>query len=111
MKKKDIKPETFAKVDKATLHPMLATLPEFLKDPKNYRRVQMEILDAGASKHSHGEVVDWAGCAHCQSKQRDRLEMMRKLGFQSAAQYKAWQLTHEEIKKRMPLDKYNKMVK
>jgi hypothetical protein len=106
---KDIKPDTFVDHKKGRINPALAVLPPFLKDPDNYEKIQRALLDAGATKHSHGEVVDWAGCKECQGKQIDRLNMMKKLGFTSAAQYKAWQKIHEQIKdlKRMPLEKYN----
>lgn len=84
-------------------HPMLATLPAYLKDTKNYKAIQLAILDAGATKHSHSEIGEWATCTHCQQKEKDRLLMMKKLGFQSGAQYLAWKKVHEEIKKRNPL--------
>lgn len=88
---------------KAKPHPLLAALPTYLKDPKNYEKVKKAILEAGATKHSHSEVVDWAGCEYCQKKQLNRLEMMKKLGFQSAAQYKAWEKIQHTIKERYPL--------
>lgn len=101
----DITPETFAKAPK--LHPALATLPAYLKDPKNYDKVMKAILDAGATRHSHGEIADWAACAACQRKAWDRKEFMTKLGFKHAAQFKAWQQVHMAIKERVPLAKYN----
>jgi radical SAM superfamily enzyme len=95
--------EEAKKLPKPKVHPMVGSLPNFLKDTKNYNKIQKAILDAGATKHSHAEVLDWAGCTHCQNKQKDRLQMMRKLGFQSAAQYMTWKKIHEEIKNRYPL--------
>lgn len=88
-------------------HPLVASMPLHLKDHANYQKVQKAIIQAGATKHSHGEMVDWAGCKVCQQKQADRLMMMKKLGFKNAAQYMAWKQIHEEIIKRMPLQKYN----
>ena len=88
-------------------HPIVATLPAYLKDHANYDKIEKAILDAGATRHSHAEVVDWACCKECQSKQLDRLRMMRGLGFQSAAQYLAWKKIHQQIKERVPLPKYN----
>ena len=92
--------------------PLTASLPAYLKDPANYKRVQKELLDAGATRHSHGEMVEWAGCVPCQRKLRDRVEMMKKLGFKSPAQYMAWYRTHEQILslKRDPLPKYNTKI-
>ena len=84
-------------------NPLLATLPAYLKDPANYQKVQKALIQAGATKHSHGEMVDWAACKTCQRKQWDRKEMMLKLGFKSGASYMAWKKTMETIKRRVPL--------
>lgn len=101
----EITPKTFSKQKQ---HWLIASLPEYLKKPENYEKIQRAILDAGATRHSHAEVIDWAGCTHCQRKQLDRLLFMKKLGFVNAAQYKSWQRIHETIKERVPLPKYNK---
>ena len=85
-------------------------LPEYLKDPKNYMKVQRAILDTLAGKCSHGEVIEWAACPKCQRRFAERSQIIRKLGFRSMSQYMAWQKTHQEIKTRMPLDKYNKLI-
>ena len=84
-------------------NPLVASLPAHLKDPKNYQKIQKALIQAGMSKHSHGEMVDWAACAHCQRKQHDRAEMMRKLGFTSGAQYMKWKQIHEQIVRRVQL--------
>lgn len=97
LKASEITKETFAPPKP---HPILATLPDYLKEPNNYDKIQRAILEAGATRHSHAEVVDWAGCKACQAKQIDRLMMMKKLGFQNAAQYMVWQKIHREIKAR-----------
>ncbi len=101
----DITPQAFPK---AKLHPILASLPEYLKDPANFDKIQRAILDAGATKHSHGEVVDWAGCTYCQGKEWDRKEMIQRLGFTSGAQYMAWKKIHTTIKDRYPLVMWKK---
>lgn len=99
-----MKPEEVKKLPKKLEpHPMLKALPDYLKDSANYHKILKAILDVGATKHSHGEIGDWAKCQTCQSKEKDRLMFMRKLGFQSAAQFKAWQSVHEEIRRRDPL--------
>lgn len=71
-------------------HPLLKSLPDYLKDHNNYEKVKRAILDAGSTGHNHDEVSEWIKCTHCVDKQKDRVNMMRKLGFKSAAQYKAW---------------------
>ena len=86
---------------------VLAGLSEYLKDYKNYEKVMRAILEAGSTKHSHGEMVDWAACTACQQKLWDRKEFIKKLGFRSPAQFLAWSKTHRIINERVPLPKYN----
>lgn len=100
----DITPTTFSKPKP---HPLLASLPAYLKDHRNYDKIQKALLDAGATKHSHSEVIDWAGCFECQRAEWNRKEMMQQLGFRTAAHYMAWKKVHETIKERVPFPKYN----
>ena len=102
----DITPETSLDIPKT--HPMVASMPQHLKDPKNYDKIRKAILDAGATKHSHGEMVDWAGCRECQWAEWNKKETMQRLGFTSGAVYLVWRKIHETIKDRFPLAKYNK---
>jgi len=88
---------------KPKVNPLIADMPKHLKDPANYKKIQKALLEAGATKHSHPEMIDWAGCKICQTAQWNRKEMMKKLGFKSGAQYMAWQKVHETIIKRVPL--------
>ena len=100
----EITKETFPK---HTQNPIFADLPEYLKDPANYKKVQKTVLEALASKHSHGEIMEWASCPACQRKFFERGEVIKKLGFSSPAQYMAWRLVHQEIKRTVPLPKYD----
>jgi hypothetical protein len=102
---KEITPETFPQYQP---HALIASLPDYLKDHANYDKVQRALLDAGATRHSHSDILEWSACGSCQRKQWDRKEMMYGLGFKSGAQYMAWKKIHETIKKRVPLPKYNK---
>lgn len=77
--------------------PIFSGMPDYLKDHKNYEKIQRVLLEELATGHSHGEVVEWASCVDCQSKFRNKGEMIKKLGFSSVAQYKAWQLVHSRI--------------
>jgi hypothetical protein len=85
---------------------LLQGLPDYLKDPANYMKIQKAILDAGATKHSHSEMILWAECKSCQKKQWDRKETMHHLGFKSGAQYLAWKKimdTMIDVTKRVKL--------
>ncbi len=94
---------------KPRTHPIVASMPAHLKDHDNFKKIQRAILDAGATRHSHAEMLDWASCQACQQKQQDRLMMMKSLGFASKAHYLTWRKIHEEIDKvrRVRLEKYN----
>ena len=105
MSENEIKIDTF---QKQKPHPILGSLPAYLKDPANYHKVKKSLIEAGSTKHSHGEVSEWAMCAYCQQRQWNRKELMRKLGFTSGAQYMAWRRTHEKIKELAPLMKWDK---
>ena len=92
-------------------HPLLQMLPAHLKDHNNYHKIQKLILDAGASKHSHSDILAWSECSECQARDQSRVSAIRKLGFKNAAQYMAWKKVMDTIMgivtKRDPLQKYN----
>ena len=100
----EISPTTFPKYRP---HPILASLPPYLKDHKNYEKIQKFIIESLASKHSHGEMMEWATCAACQKRFAERGAILKELGFKHPSQYMAWRKIHEHIKARVPLPKYN----
>jgi hypothetical protein len=75
---------------KYTPNPLLRGLPQYLKDPKNYKKIQKTTINALAGTHSHGEIMEWAECFVCQKRFAERSGVMKKLGFQSPAQYLEW---------------------
>lgn len=85
------------------VHPLLAKMPKHLKDPGNYEKIQRALLETLASKHSHGEMAEWARCIPCQRKVEDHRNMMVGLGFDSPAHYRIWKKIHETIRTRVPL--------
>ena len=82
---------------------LLASIPEYLKDHKNFKKIYKAIADAGASKHSHGDMETWAKCLYCTKKQNARLLMMKSLGFTSKAMYLSWLKIHQDWDRRVPL--------
>lgn len=80
-------------------NPLFLGMPDYLKDSANYEKIQKTIIEAGATKHSHGDLETFAACVPCQVKQHERAETMRKLGFRSGAQYMAWRKVMEMIRK------------
>ena|SRR3990167_4268491 len=98
-----------SKFPKFTPNPLFKGLPKYLKDPKNYEKVQRMLLDTLAGTHSHGELETWASCLHCQIKLKNHGEAMRKLGFTSGKQYYAWKKVMHMMTdpKFDPLPKYD----
>lgn len=96
MKEEVQKPDT-THFTKSRVHPLVASMPPHLKDPANYKKIQKALLEAGATTHSHGEVLEWASCFKCQKAQNNRLLMMKSLGFTSKAMYMTWRRIHNEI--------------
>jgi hypothetical protein len=94
---------------KSRLNPIVARMPAHLKDPANYDKIQRTLLEALASSHSHGEVLEWASCLSCQQRFYERSAIIKKLGFESPAAYMVWKRIHETIKQRVPLPKYNNL--
>ena len=86
-------------------NPLLAGLPDYLKDTANYQKVQKALFDILQSHHSHAEQIDFFKCFHCQIKVTDHKDLMLKFGFKSPAQYLEWKKTMNIIinKKRTPL--------
>lgn len=90
------KPDT-THFTKSRVHPLVAQMPAHLKDPANYKKIRKALLEAGATTHSHGEVLEWASCIKCQKAQNNRLLMMKAMGFTSKAMYMTWRKINEEI--------------
>jgi len=101
MKPEDIKPDTFPNASKKV--PILAELPAYLKDPANYKKIRLALLDTLATTHSHSDLLEWGACGQCQMKVRNHAEMIRKLGFTCPAQYYAWRKISEKVEERMKL--------
>ena len=93
---------------KPKLSPFLASLPEHLKNPANFEKIQRAILETFISTCNHTEVLEWASCEKCSEKMLHRRQLLRKLSFKHPSQYFAWRKIHEEIKKRYPLVDWKK---
>jgi hypothetical protein len=84
-------------------------MPTYLKEPKNYERVVREIYEAGNSRCSHSDVLEYSTCKKCEKQRMNRVLVMRKLGFRDGQQYLAWRRVHENMRTyhRDELEKYN----
>ena len=83
--------KTFPKMSRGKS--LVNQLPDYLKDPRNYEKIQRALLDTLAGQHSHSEVIDWHKCLTCQNKVLNQKEMMVKLGFKTPRHYYAWKKT------------------
>lgn len=90
--------------------PMLSTLPDYVKDPRNFYKIQKALLETMVCHSSHSEPMDVFKCSKCQDNMLERRKLMLEFGFKSPAQYMAWRKSHEAVKKLMPLDMYNRIV-
>ena len=100
LKPEDIQLDTFVHEKKV---PVLAGLPEYLKNPENYKKIRLALLDTLASTHSHADILEWGNCPKCQMKLHNHAEMVRKLGFTCPAQYYAWKKISDQVEKRIKL--------
>jgi hypothetical protein len=88
---------------KPRLNPLIADLPEHLKNPANYDEIQAKIIASVQTSCTHSDVFEMAKCEKCTKKMLNRRKLLKSLGFKNPRQYMEWRKTHEEIKKRYPL--------
>ena len=101
-----IKPNTFPKAKPS----ILASLPTYLKDPKNYKKIQRALLETiRGCKKDHSDPFEMSRCNKCTSNMLERHALMGKFGFQSMAQYMSWKKIMDIMVsgKRDKLRKYN----
>ena len=102
------------KFSKRKANKYIAEIPDYLKDPRNYDKIQRALLDTFAGMHSHAEVTDWNNCLTCQNKFLEHKELMVKLGFKSMRHYYHWKrvmdvMTGKETRK-VPVYDYRKDI-
>jgi hypothetical protein len=85
------------------LHPLLKSLPSHLKDHTKFYDIQKKILETIMTSCTHSDLVGFAKCSKCTKNMLKRRKLLRDLGFKNPAQYMAWRMVHEEIKKKVPL--------
>ena len=105
---KKITPHTFPKFKP---NPIFQGLPDSVKDPKNYAKIQKALIETLATPHSHSDVLTFYQCLKCQGRVTAHRNLMKKLGFTSGAQYLSWKkVMHQMLgldTRRDPLLKKN----
>lgn len=85
MKKLDL-----TKVKKLKPNPIFKDLPERLKDPENFHKIERELFEVLQSDHKHATVKQYVSCAWCNKKRELRQNKMKAMGFQGIEQYLEW---------------------
>ena len=86
----------------------LAGLPAFVKEPKNYMKIEKALLETLSCGKSHSDPVEMMKCSTCTENMKKRRRLMKEFGFKSVEQYFAWRKVHAEIRKMMPLVDWDK---
>lgn len=77
-------------LNKGKPNPLFKGMPERLKDPKNYKKVEKELAKLLETKHDHKQPSAWMKCEECQTQFEAKRKKRKQLGFKSAAQYLEW---------------------
>lgn len=71
-------------------NPIFKDLPEELKDPKNFKKIEKKLIAVVFSDHKHTSIKTYMKCKRCQDKFQKRHQMIRELGFKDYEQYTLW---------------------
>ncbi len=78
------------KVKKLKPNPIFKGLIPRLKDPKNFVKIEKELVDILKSDHKHKTVKTYVACVECQNKLQLKQQRMKTMGFTSYGQYIEW---------------------
>lgn len=84
------------KLDLATVpknlkpNPLFKGMSSILKDPKNYKKIEKELIKILQSDHKHKTASSYVKCVECQAKREERKQKMKEVGFKSIQQYMEW---------------------
>lgn len=94
---------------KFTPNPLIAGMPEHLKEPANFHRISTAIAQTmQRCKKNHESIADMATCATCSDGMKERRLLLKKLGFKNPAQLRKWYEIHNKIKEKFPLVDWRK---
>lgn len=71
-------------------NPLFKGMSAYLKDPKNYEKIEGELINILQSDHNHKTASSYVKCKECQSKREERKQRMKDVGFKSIQQYMEW---------------------
>jgi len=83
-------------------------LPDELKDPKNFSKIEKKLANIMVSDHKHATIKQFMKCKRCQVKMRKKQETMKELGFKDFEQYQNWRKIMAIISNKQNLALYEK---
>lgn len=86
----------------------LDSLPDYVKDPKNYQKIEKALLETMVCPKSHSDPMEMTKCKKCTENMLVRRQMLKKLGFKHPSVYLAWKKIQTGIRKRTPLVDWEK---
>lgn len=81
---------TLKQIGDAKINPILASLPDELKDAKKFATIEKKIANIMVSDHKHRKVASFVKCKRCQAKFEKKREYIKSLGFNDIQQYQLW---------------------
>jgi len=95
-----MKKATINKIKNAKPNPIFERLPDELKDPKNFEKIERKIAKTMISDHKHSTIKQFIKCKRCEVKRQKRAKVIKELGFTSPEQYQNWKkVLHKIINK------------
>jgi len=95
MKKLDLK-----NVPSLKPNPLFKELPESLKDPKNFKKIEKKLVAVLKTDHAHKTIKEFTTCAWCQDLVQKRQALMKEIGFKDYGQYIMWKKVMTIISKK-----------
>lgn len=77
-------------VPKLKPNPIFNGLPDSLKDPKNFKKIENKLRLSLLSDHKHSTMKGYTKCKRCQDKFKKRQILMKEIGFVDIKQYMEW---------------------
>lgn len=99
--KNDVEAMKHAVLAKSVVNP-LDRLPDYVKDPKNFMKIERALLETLACGKSHADPVEMSSCQKCTQNMLERRKLMHSFGFTTPAIYMAWKKVQTEIRAMTP---------
>lgn len=73
--------------------PLTVHLPDWVKDPENYNKIETALLETLICNKGHSDPSEMSKCVRCTQNMAERRELMKRFGFQNVGQYLQWKKT------------------